>query len=148
MPRAGLTNELKSGPSEVSTADLKESMKAGTWGSEQILAGAGTLAPGRGVRAPGVSVSEGGNWVERDNVGVAVAGRGVGIWAVGAEQLASRLNPIRMTESIFVFIIISSFGHYIPLTKEKRRISVMASGVGGLIFDLFYASPKTTTTMC
>jgi len=127
MPRSGLTSELNSAPSEVSTADLKDSIKAGTWGSVQILAGAETLAPGKAVRAPGANVSEGGDCMERNKVGVAVAGKGVGNCAVGAAQLASRMNPIRMAGSVFMFII-SSFDHYIPLRKEKRRISV--TGIG------------------
>jgi hypothetical protein len=33
-----------------------------------------------------------------------------------------------MAESIFVFIIISSFDYYIPLRKEKRPIPV--TGIG------------------
>jgi hypothetical protein len=58
MPRAGLTSELKSGPSDLSTADLNESINAVTCGSLQIVdgfAGEVNVVPAGGVTAPGVS---------------------------------------------------------------------------------------------
>ena len=58
MPRDGLTSELKSGPFAFSTADLNELIKAVTCGSLQMVEGfvpTGTVTPGAGVTAPGVS---------------------------------------------------------------------------------------------
>jgi hypothetical protein len=118
MPRAGLTSELRSGPSDLSTADLNESINAVTCGSLQMLDGfvAGiAVVPAGGVTLPGETVSETGVGVAMNNVEVGKASR-VGVGGTGVDgnvQAANNVNPIKMIERVLVFIVISSFGNYI-----------------------------------
>jgi hypothetical protein len=121
MLREGLTRELRSGPSELSTAFLKESIKAVTCGSLQIVEGAGgatTVVPGAGVTAPGVSDNGDVVCVGKNKVGVAER---VGV-ACAAEEAhpARRINPIKNIERVLVFIVISSFDYYNARLLLKR----------------------------
>jgi hypothetical protein len=119
MPRAGLTSELKSGPSDLSTADLNESINAVTCGSLQIVDGfvAGiAVVPAGGVTPPGEAVSETGVEVAMNKVEVGKASR-VGVGGTGVDgnvQPASRAKPTKVVKRVLVFIVISSFNNYIP----------------------------------
>jgi hypothetical protein len=125
MPREGLTSELRSCPSEVRIAVLKESISVVTCGSPHIvdgLVGATpvTVTPGRGVEAPGVSAAVGGVPINKVEVGSAIkVGVGGGCVA-GDAHAASRVKPSRKVKSTLVFIFISSF-YYISRPKEKRQ---------------------------
>jgi hypothetical protein len=116
---------LKSCPSDLRTADLKESISAVTWGALQMvdgLAGAVTDPPGKAVETPGAGVSEDGVPINRVDVGRA---RKVGVAAGACEadstQPARRIEAIRKTAKFLVFMIISSLDNYIPLRKRKRQ---------------------------
>src|SRR5687768_5559277 len=121
MPRAGLTSELKSGPSEVRIADLKESISAVTCGSPQIVAGFGgalPVTPGAGVETPGVCTTADGLPINKVEVGRAM---NVGVargCVAGEAQLTNRIKPSRKAGSVLVFIFISSF-YYISRQKEN-----------------------------
>jgi hypothetical protein len=100
-------------------ADLNESINAVTCGSLQMVeevVPAGTVTPGAGVIAPGVSAT--GVWVAMNNVEVGMAS-GVGVGRTEAEgkvHPASRTNPIKVVKRVLAFIVISSFDNYIPST--------------------------------
>jgi len=125
MPRDGLTSELNSGPFAFSTADLNESIKAVTCGSLQMVEGfvpTGTVTPGAGVTAPGVS--ELGVGLAMNNVDVGKA-NGVGVGGTGVEgnvHPTSNANPIKSMDRVLVFILISSFDNYIPPIYLQRGL--------------------------
>jgi hypothetical protein len=120
MPRAGLTSEPNSSPFELRIADLKESIKAVTWGSLQIEAeppGDVAGVPAGGVTTPGVSGSGVEVAINKVEVGNA---SGVGVGAAGVEGAgnvhpASNVNVIKIAERALLFMFISSFDNYIPL---------------------------------
>jgi len=120
MPREGLTSELRSCPSEVRIAFLKESIRANTCGSSQIVAGfAGALpvTPGAGDAAPGVT----GDGVPIDNVevgrriNVGVAGACVAGEAHAVNTAANRVTLVKQAKSVLVFISLSSLIAYLNL---------------------------------
>jgi hypothetical protein len=125
MPRAGLTSELRSCPSEVRMAFLNESISAVTCGSPQIVDGfvratPVTVTPGIGVEAPGVRTAVGGVPMDKVEVGSA---RKVGVGGgcvAGDEQATNRVEPSRNVKSTLVFIFISSF-YCISRQKENAR---------------------------
>src|SRR5919106_188987 len=118
MPREGLTSELRSCPSEVRIAFLKESIRASACGSSQIvegLAGALPVTSGAGEEAPGVA----GDGVPIDNVevgskiNVGVAGDCVAAEAQAVNTAAHRITLVKKAKSILVFISLSSFIAYL-----------------------------------
>ncbi len=114
MPRAGLTSELRSCPSEVRIAFLNESISAVTCGSPQMVDGfvgamPVTVTPGRGVETPGVSAAVDGVPMIKVEVGRA---RKVGVGGgcvAGDEQATNRVEPSRNIKSTLISIFISSF---------------------------------------
>jgi hypothetical protein len=73
---------------------------------------------------------------------------------------ASRIDPMNKGKRVLVFILISSYDHYIqPLPKRKNHMQSFACGIDDVERDTpstmlrtsiprNYASPKATTTMC
>jgi hypothetical protein len=84
-----------------------------------VLVGEVSVTPGIGVTAPGVC---GTTCVPRNKVGVTVAAGGGGV--VGAVHAvttaASRIDPMNKSTRVLVFMLISSFDHYI-YRSEKRK---------------------------
>jgi hypothetical protein len=124
MPRDGLTSELRSVPSEVRIAVLKESISAVACGSVQIVdgfAGAVTDPFGTTGEAPGVN----GEGVLTSSVEVGSARRvGVAAAWVAGEPHAMRTTADRVrlntkTRIRLVAIVISSLYYYIPRKKKK-----------------------------
>jgi hypothetical protein len=103
-------SELSSGPSPFRTAVLKESIKAATCGSVQMVEEPeGVVRPD--VTAPGVCKAGSRVGVAMKSVGVRVTGaKGV----AGEAQPASRINPRRNVDRSLVFMLVSSFFDYIP----------------------------------
>jgi hypothetical protein len=107
-------------------ADLNESINAVTCGSLQMVEGfvpAGTVTPGAGVTAPGVSETGVGLAMNKVEVGNASrVGVGGGTVLAGMVHPASNANPIKSMDRVLVFILISSFDNYIPPIYLQRGL--------------------------